>query len=101
MGWATGHIARLQEGETIECRPRGHSMKGKINSGQRCTITPVTDPDALSVGDIVLCKVKGNQYLHLIKARRGARFQIGNNRGGVNGWIGAAQIYGICIRVED
>lgn len=100
MGWATFHIARLKEGETIQCRPRGHSMKGKISSGQLCTIEPV-DASTLKVGDIVLCKVRGTEYLHLIKAIQGPRFQIGNNRGHVNGWISAGSIYGKCVQVED
>jgi hypothetical protein len=30
MGWATSYIAKLKDGETITFRPRGHSMKGKI-----------------------------------------------------------------------
>ena len=51
-------------------------------------------------GDIVLCKVKGHESLHLVKAIRGTRFQIGNNRGFINGRIGAGAIYGRCIRVE-
>ncbi len=75
MGWATPYIARLLEGETVSFRPRGNSMKGKIASGQLCTVAPV-DPQTLQVGDIVLCKVRGNQYLHLIKARRAKQFQI-------------------------
>jgi len=28
------------------------------------------------------------------------RFQIGNNRGFINGWIGASSIYGPLLRVE-
>jgi len=88
VGWAAHYIARLQAGETVSFRPRGSSMKGKIESGQLCTVEPVVH-SALSVGDIVLCKVRGNEYLHLIKAISGPRFQIGNNRGLVNGWIGA------------
>jgi hypothetical protein len=48
----------------------------------------------------VLCKVGGTQYLHLIKAIRGPSFQIGNNRGGINGWISRNNIYGVCVRVE-
>lgn len=99
MGWATGHIAQLKAGETVAFRPHGASMKGRIESGQLCTVAPV-NPQTLAVGDIVLCKVKGNDYLHLIKALRGARFQIGNNRGGINGWIGASAIYGKCIRID-
>ncbi len=84
MGCATGHIERLRSGEAVSFRPRGHSMSGKIESGQLCTVVPV-DPAALRVGDIVLCKVNGREYLHLIKAIQGQRFQIGNNRGRING----------------
>jgi hypothetical protein len=100
MGWATNHIARLKDGQTVTFRPRGHSMSGRIESGQLCTVVPVADASTLRPGAIVLCKVGGSEYLHLIKAIQGARFQIGNNRGGINGWIGAGAIYGQCIRVE-
>jgi hypothetical protein len=68
MGWADGHIARLAQGETVQFRPRGHSMTGKVNDGQLCTVTPLVGDHELVVGDIVLCRVKGSQYLHLIKA---------------------------------
>ena len=66
MGWATPYIAKLKNGETVSFRPRGHSMKGKIESGQLCTVAPVADFTELEKGDIVLCKVNGNEYLHLI-----------------------------------
>jgi len=57
MGWASHHIAKLEEGETVSFRPRGNSMSGKIESGQLCTVVPmVGNPKA---GDIVLCKVNG------------------------------------------
>jgi hypothetical protein len=55
----------------------------------------------LEVGDIVLCKVHGNEYLHIVKAIQGGRFQIGNNRGLINGWIGPNGIYGRCVRIDD
>jgi hypothetical protein len=74
-------------------------MKGRIESGQLCTVSPV-NASTLAVGDIVLCKVRGAEYLHIVKAISGERFQIGNNRGGINGWIGANSIFGKCIRVE-
>jgi hypothetical protein len=99
MGWASQYIARLQRGETVQFRPKGDSMRGKVNSGQLCTVEPV-DPATLAVGDIVLCKVNGRQYLHLVKAIQGGRFQIGNNRGHINGWVSANSIYGKCVRVE-
>jgi hypothetical protein len=99
MGWASHYIEKLRQGETVQFRPRGDSMSGKIESGQLCTVE-VVDPSNLQVGDIVLCKVRGTHYLHLIKAVRGGRFQIGNNRGHINGWVTAASIYGRCVKVE-
>src|SRR5262245_12173883 len=100
MGWADSHIARLARGETVQFRPRGNSMIGKISSGQLCTVQPLAETDVLGVDDIVLCRVKGSQYLHLVKAIQGERFQIGNNRGGINGWITRRQIFGRLIAVE-
>src|SRR5262245_47926706 len=100
MGWATGYIDSLRSGETVSFRPRGHSMTGKIESGNLCTVEPV-DAGTLRVGDIVLCKVRGAEYLHLIKAIQGPRFQIGNNRGRINGWITAGAIFGRCVKVES
>jgi hypothetical protein len=99
MGWAAGYITKLQQGETVSFRPRSGSMKGRIESGQLCTVEPV-DPSTLRVGDIVLCRVRGSEYIHLIKAVQAERFQIGNNRGGINGWIGGHSIFGKCVRIE-
>jgi len=101
MGWATKYIERLICGETISCRPRGNSMRGKISSGQLCTIRPITDNDILSVGDIVLCKVKSNEYLHIIKAINGSRYLIGNNFGKINGWTKRNKIFGVLVTVTN
>ena len=68
-------------------------------STQLCTVEPV-DPANIRPNDIVLCKVKGKEYLHLVKAIQGVRFQIGNNRGFINGWITGGAIFGRCIKVE-
>lgn len=100
MGWATLYIDKLKQNETVSFRPRGNSMKGKIESGQLCTVKPVKEEE-LSKGDIVLCKVNGNEYLHLIKAIQGKRFQIGNNIGRINGWITFNSIYGKLVKVES
>lgn len=101
MGWADRFIERLQAGETVQFRPRGNSMKGKIDSGKLCTVTPITNIDTLAVDDIVLCRVRGAQYLHLVKTVRDGQFQIGNNCGGINGWIGPKAIFGILTDVAD
>ena len=99
MSWATRHIASLLAGETVSFRPRGNSMTGKIESGDLCTVVPVKIDD-LKVGDIVLCKMNGNQYLHLVTAIRSGTVQISNNKGRVNGWIGPNSVYGRCVKVE-
>jgi hypothetical protein len=62
-------------------------------------VTPA--PAVLEVGDIVLCKVRGREYLHLVKARQGERYLIGNNCGRINGWVSRGAIYGRCVRVEE
>ncbi|HEU0052223.1 MAG TPA: S24 family peptidase [Longimicrobium sp.] len=100
MSWAAHAKEALRRGETVQVRPRGHSMTGKVNDGDRVTLAPV-DPDSLKPGDIVLVRVRGTDYLHLVKAVDRGRFLIGNNRGGTNGWVGRHAIHGIAVRVES
>lgn len=99
VGWASDLIIELREGRTVRFRPRGHSMSPRIESGQLCTVEPV-EASALAVGDIVLCEVGRAQYLHLVKAVEGERFQIGNNRGRINGWVAAERIHGRLVKIE-
>ena len=101
MGWADAYVTTLVAGKTVSFRPTGNSMVGKINSGQLCTVGPVTPKTALTVGDIVLCRVHGKTYLHLIKAIQDDRYQIGNNRNSINGWTSRSQIFGRLISVES
>lgn len=98
--WASFHIEKLKNGETVKFRPKGNSMQPKIESGQLVTVEPVVDHNALQTGDIVLCTVNGYQHLHLISAIRDSQFQISNNKGWVNGWTTAKQIYGKVTLVE-
>jgi hypothetical protein len=74
-------------------------MSPRIRSGQLCTVEPV-DPASLSPSDVVLCKVRGAQYLHFVTAIERDRYQIGNIRGHINGWVSASAIYGRLVRVE-
>jgi hypothetical protein len=99
MSWAKHAIEALKRCQAAQIKPRGHSMKGKVNDGDLVTIEPC-DVEKLAVGDIVLVRVRGRDYLHLIKAIEGGRFLIGNNRGGINGWVGHNCIYGIATRIE-
>jgi SOS-response transcriptional repressor LexA len=74
-------------------------MRGRVEDGQLVTLAPC-DPATLEPGDIVLVRVNGRVYLHLIHVRAGHRFLIGNNRGGTNGWVDPAAVYGVATKIE-
>jgi hypothetical protein len=98
MSWAKFAIEALGRKETVQIRPRGNSMSGKVDDGDLVTLEPCLID--VEVGDVVLVRVSGRDYLHLVKAKVGKRFQIGNNRGRINGWVGQQAIYGKAIRIE-
>jgi hypothetical protein len=101
MGVLDAIAGRVSAGSTVEFRPSGSSMVPLIRSRQLVTVAPV-DPVAVEVGDIVLAKVAGTVYLHLVSAvdATAGRVQISNNRGRVNGWTNRARVYGICVAVD-
>lgn len=101
MSWATAAIAQLASGENVDVRPRGHSMSGRVEDNDTVTLTP-TNAELLvklEIGDIVLVHVQGKDYLHLVKAREGTRFLIGNNKGRINGWVEGTAIYAKAVSV--
>lgn len=105
MGWAKQYIEKLKAGETVQFRPRGHSMHPIVSDRQLVTVEPVQDKGILKKGDVVLCVVGTNHFLHLIKDVRKddqgrLNFLIGNNRGGVNGGCPEHHVYGVLTRVE-
>lgn len=99
------YIEFLLKGQTIKFRPSGQSMSPKIKSKQLVTVEPIKENQKLNVGNIVLCKVRGRCFLHLISAldvtAEKQIYQISNNHGHVNGWCSRACIYGIVTKVED
>jgi hypothetical protein len=60
------------------------------------------DPVKLEVGDIVLARVAGTVYLHLVApvdhARNGCR--SATTRGRVNGWTSHDRVFGICVALD-
>ncbi|MEQ1507917.1 MAG: S26 family signal peptidase [Myxococcota bacterium] len=92
-------IRRLSAGESVENREGGNSMNPLIRSRQPVTIEPV-DPALLERGDIVYVKVHGAVYTHKVLAVRSGEVQIGNNRGGVNGWTRLDHVYGIVTAID-
>ncbi len=91
-------ILKLAAGETVQIRCHGNSMVPRIHSGDLITLRP--PGEVFEIGDAVLCKVRGNVYVHLIKALKPDQALIGNNHGGTNGWTNFKNIYGVVIGVE-
>lgn len=88
----------LRAGETITLIGFGQSMTPVLKSGQPAIVEPVTEETELKKGDVVFCKVAGHYYLHKVTAiRNGRTFQISNNHGHVNGWVGKNSIFGRMI----
>ena len=87
---------RLEKGIIVECRGHGNSMTPILHDKELVRITPSREAD---VGDIVFCKVRGNYYDHLVKAKNPRRgYLIANNHGHVNGWT--KQIWGIVHKIS-
>jgi phage repressor protein C with HTH and peptisase S24 domain len=98
--WASFAIEILKAGEMAKVKPRGNSMLPIIKSGSTVTLKPINN-DEIKTNDIVLVRVKGNVYLHLVKAIQDKRYLIGNNRGRINGWVGYNSIFGKAIKIEN
>lgn len=100
MGWVNDARDGLHAGRTVQVRPFGGSMRGRIESGQLVTLVPATGVD-VSVDDAVLVEWKGNYLLHLVKEIDGDRLLIGNNLGKVNGWVLRSAVIGKVVAVGD
>jgi len=102
MGWADKHIKALKRGETVTFRPQGRSMEPRIVSAQEVTVRPWNgEPSSMSgvkLGDVVLCEVGGNQYLHIVKSVKMGGCIIGDNHGRINGFTPYSCIYGVMVK---
>ncbi len=100
MSWSKLAQERLSEGLHVTVRPSGHSMTGVIDHRDEVVLAPI-EPDRVCVGDAVLVRVAGQVFLHLVKAidTPKRRAQIGNNRGGVNGWASLDKVYGVAVSI--
>lgn len=95
-------IGILADTGSVTFKCNGNSMRPIMAPGDTLYIKKV-DHAKLRTGDAVFCKVGGGLQVHKISAidESKARWQISNNHGRVNGWIGAPNIYGLCVQVND
>lgn len=75
----------MRAGATVKFTAHGNSMSPRIRDGDMVCVRP-TQIAEVEQGDIVLAKVKGRWYLHLVSASSGDRVLITNNHGRTNGW---------------
>src|SRR5687768_12734652 len=100
MGWATQAVSEIRQGRPVQVRPRGGSMRGRIEDGQLVTLTPV-DASEVKEGDAVLVRWRGGFLLHLVKRIGGDRYLIGNNVGRINGWVKGDAILARVTEIGD
>ena len=99
--WATTAVEALARGESVQVRPRGQSMRGRIEDESLVTLAPCRTED-LAVGDIVLTRVRGwLVVLHQISAVEPGRFLIGTTAGRQDGWVTSNDIFGKVIDVQQ
>ena len=98
MSWVSEALQELTAGRSAKVRPRGGSMRGRIESGDLVTIEPVAISE-IRTGDAVLVRWGRNWLLHLVKEIRGGEFLIGNNIGKINGWVPGSDIVGRVVEV--
>jgi hypothetical protein len=77
------------------------SMRKAIKHGQTLTMSPITDPREIQVGDKVLVKWHQSDIFHLVGEIRDGRYLIVNSLGGENGWVGAEAIMGRVTKVVE
>ncbi len=76
-------------------------MRPHIKSGQLVTVRPWLPDEAPAVGDIVLSRVRGADYLHFVQALRDQQVLIANAHGHQNGWTSRDRVYGKVVDVQD
>lgn len=100
MSWATHIIEKLKTGAEVSFRPRGNSMTPHIKSGQSVTVKPFGPGEGPELGDIVLARVRGVEYLHFARGLTPTQVLIANARGRENGWTKRSSVYGKVVSVE-
>jgi len=99
MSWALHAIQALKEGQIITIQPHGSSMAPKISDRDYVTLAPC-DPVTLQHDDIVLVRVHGQDYIHLIKGIKEGQVLVGNNKGHINGWTSIQNVFGKVVEIK-
>lgn len=90
---------KLKQGEVVAFKSKDNRMMPDIKKGQLTYLKPITENSKLKVGDIVHCKVKSrfltNKIVSIKEDEGIIKYQIGDNKGNIQGWVKRDRIYGI------
>lgn len=99
--WATIASEAPTRGESVQVRPRGHSMQGRINDRALVTLEPCRMGD-LAVGDIILARVRGWLLVrHQVIDVEPSRVEIGTTAGRSDGWVSSPDVLGRVVSVAE
>lgn len=98
MGWVNDAMVELKAGRSIQVQAMGGSMRGRIESRQLVTLSPV-GTRVLQVDDIVLVRWRENYLLHLIQSIYGESLLIANSLGKVNGTVNRSDVLGVATAI--
>lgn len=87
---------QLRAGEPVTFVAHGNSMEPRIHNGAKVSVRPRGEY-VPGKGDVVLARVQGHLYLHLVTAVRKGQVQVSNNKGHVNGWTSITNVYGVMV----
>jgi hypothetical protein len=85
---------QVRRGQPATFRASGQSMTTRVRNGEVVTVTPFPKDTLPKLDQIVLARVSGRWYLHLVTGVRKGQVQISNNHGHVNGWTSVSNVVG-------
>jgi hypothetical protein len=77
------------------------SMRAAIKHGQTLTMSPITNPGEIQVGDLVLVKWHQGDIFHVVGEIQSDQCLIVNSLGKVNGWVSAKEILGRITQIVE
>ena len=77
------------------------SMRAAIKHGQILTMSPISAPSEIKVGDLVLVKWHQGDIFHKVGEIKDDQYLIVNSLGKVNGWVSAEDILGRITNIVE
>ncbi len=77
------------------------SMRLAIKHGQTLTMSPISNPSEIQIGDLVLVKWHQGDIFHVVGDIQGNQFLIVNSLGKENGWVDVNDILGRITKIIE